>query len=237
MDRAALSSEKRSHVPKLVVVLLCCCLVCDWFATRVRHQAEAAQSLRGLHGCEIVYNNETRRPYDFEFHVREPGQALPEVKKQPWTERLLGKDFVHGATKVGVTLDQIDKALPHLERLPYLREVLIRLPDLPDSDEAQTVERSRVAIAKIKEALPRVEVSSFSFDFQICAEEESKVEESLPLAGLRSIGDDRYVCDFEISASQQLPQQQTSYALAWYLSGASEIWSYVPLVAVLRSVF
>lgn len=153
----------------VLVVQLVACIGMSWPALRMQRawrQKEAVQALQKLDFCDVTYDGKD---------VYEPISVLDLSERFPdppltWAESLFGKDFVHRAETVGVPYSQVDEAVPHLRRLPYLRSVFVLgLDDISD-------DRLEAVTKQVQKEVPAAEVVRLRFDFR--TGEDSSDEES-----------------------------------------------------------
>ena len=112
------------------------------------------QAIRKIEGCQVAYDSED--VFTLEIYTQLP--PLPAVS---WTEGLFGKDFVHRAGTVGVPDNRVEEVIPHLQRLPYLRRVVVLQSDTSSDGQVQA------AVEKIRASVPDVEALLLQFDFHI----------------------------------------------------------------------
>lgn len=144
----------------MLVVMVLASITLSWFATRLhkaRRQQEAVREILKIEGCEVAYDGEDVYSPDLHFGKRPP---LPPVS---WSESLFGKDFVHRAGTVGLPAARVDEVIPQLQRLPYLRRVIVLKKG--DCDDQQL----EAAAEKIEHDVPSVETLMLEIDFDIRA--------------------------------------------------------------------
>ena len=144
---------------RLMLVLLVAAAPGGWLGLRIVRawkQEQEVLALRRIDGCQVAYDGED--VFVVKFFDKPP--PLPPVT---WTEALLGKDFVHRAGTVGLPANRVDEVMPHLERLPYLRRVVVLKTDGSPEKEVE------VAAKRIENTMPGVETVMLEFDFNIKA--------------------------------------------------------------------
>jgi len=117
-------------------------------------QKKHVQAIRKIEGCQVAYDSE-------DVFTLEVYTQLPPLPAVSWTEGLFGKDFVHRAGTVGVPDNRVEEVIPHLQRLPYLRRVVVLQSDTSSDGQVQA------AVEKIRASVPDVEALLLQFDFHI----------------------------------------------------------------------
>lgn len=128
-----------------------------WLGLRIARawrQGQEVLAIRKIEGCQVTYDGEVSLGFAF-------GGDRPPLPPSTWSEALLGKNFVHRAGTVELRANRVDEVMPHLERLPYIRRVLVTKAD--DSPQEQV----EAAVDKIKNAMPELETLMLEYDFEI----------------------------------------------------------------------
>jgi len=103
----------------LLVVLTLTAIALSVFFGRVHRQRMAVAALRDL-GCEVFYDYYDEGPWPDVYWKKQR-----EPRGPPWLRSLLGADGLDRAVTVRLSRESVVKALPHLKRLPHLREAYI----------------------------------------------------------------------------------------------------------------
>lgn len=129
-----------------------------WPAIRMQRawtQKEHVLAIRSIEGCQVAYDGEDVFQPTF-------SNKVPPLPPVTWTEGLFGKDFVHRAGTVGLPDTRVDEVVPHLQRLPYLRRVVVLKSD-SSNDQVEA------AAKRIEREVVGVETVMLEFDFNINA--------------------------------------------------------------------
>lgn len=156
-SRSRLSWYQCSLRTLLLMMLLLAGLCFSWPALRMQRawqQKKHVQAIRRIQGCEVAYDGE-------DVFAPQISTQLPPLPAVSWTEGLFGKDFVHRAGTVGVPENRVDEVIPHLQRLPYLRRIVVLQSDSGSHGQAQG------AADKIRASVPNVEAVLLHISFEI----------------------------------------------------------------------
>ena len=109
----------------LLLFVFVCSLPCSWLAMRLeraKRQREAVAALCAIEDCEVCYEYDPQTAHtDLARHF----ENWPDPPEPTWLEELLGAEIFHQALTVHIGCDDVEQALPHLLRLPYLKQVFI----------------------------------------------------------------------------------------------------------------
>jgi hypothetical protein len=103
----------------LLVVVTLTGIALGVFFERVHRQRAAVAVLRDL-GCEVFYDYYDEGPWPDVYWKKQR-----EPRGPPWLRSLLGADVFDRAVTVRLCRESVVESLPHLARLPHLREAYI----------------------------------------------------------------------------------------------------------------
>ena len=133
---------------------------------RARRQQEAVEALARIslfsYFCHVNYDND----FDGEGRLLVYPPFTP-PRSTPWIEQVLGRDFFHKVIDVELDVTDVaavDKALPHLKRLPHLESIIVSCgcrddeptgaddePTLPSRQEfMDTMKRLRLELPHVR---------------------------------------------------------------------------------------
>jgi hypothetical protein len=135
----------------LLIAVTCASAIATWIA-RSERQRRAVVELRKLDEYENVFHS---------FQGEGPCASVigPEYEP-PRLMRKIGLDFFFDVTMVFVDAERLDEAMPHIARLPSLREIYVGADrgDDSDIDRVNRAERIKAAIDRLEREFPRVKI-------------------------------------------------------------------------------
>lgn len=114
---------------------------------RAQRQRRAIALLKQIELCRIGYG------------FNELGYCPPRKStyRETWIERTLGIDSIHSVINIEIPVDRLERAMPYLQKLPALREVLIYPYDAESGEEeARQLQRG---FSRIRGSLPGVKAT------------------------------------------------------------------------------
>jgi hypothetical protein len=135
----------------LLIAVTCMSIITAWIA-RGERQRRAVVELRKLDEYENVFHS---------FYGEGACSSVvgPEYEPPPLM-RKVGLDFFFDVTMVFVDVKRLDDAIPHISRLPSLREIYITAEWDDESDPERVVRTHNIeaAITRLKREFPRVKI-------------------------------------------------------------------------------
>jgi len=129
---------------------------------RAHRQRDAARALADMY-CGVIYESDLAAspsgyPAYSDLNHWGTGGKAPVPRNWSWLQeylgRRLGADYVDRVVAVRISSHNVDEVLPHLKRLPYLRQVFIPI----GSGEVGPDENHHKARDRLRRELPHVEV-------------------------------------------------------------------------------
>jgi hypothetical protein len=160
----AIKSQPATPAPKrrwfqyslrsLMLFVVCCSIACSWFTTRAAKQRDAVRAICAIDGCLVAYDYDVHDDFVLPDAFVDADLACGLPRQETWFDSVFDKDFVRRAVEVQVPLAQVDKAAPHLVRLPHLKAVYIAR-NWNDDDAA--------ARKRLEQVLPGVELRTLEW--------------------------------------------------------------------------
>lgn len=127
-----------------------------WLYPAVRQRAAVAE-LRKLDTCVVYYDYDPPGPWPEVARMLDPSAPS---SSPGWLAERLGHDFFHGASTVILDRSEAEAALPHLRRLPSLREIYLFDNEMDDAHQTSD-ERVEAMNARLRKELPGVKVEPY----------------------------------------------------------------------------
>jgi hypothetical protein len=147
----------------MLFVTLLLALWLGFHCERVRKQREAVRALEETE-CSVDYEDG-------------PGASGDAYSDATWADSFFGNDFLHRAVYVSLEARGVEKALPHLKRLPHLQTVDVfedterrfSMFGQPPAEEelAARAAKQKAAIERLRKELPRVRVDEGRWPFMV----------------------------------------------------------------------